>query len=107
MYIHGHNKGINAKEDDLQKELDGVKVIMHEKRDLWLKNEGLFSAYSGFYTELEQLNKELEMLKSSPSPIEERLTARRQRSNPSPKCCPEQVPTRIWPRLKKSWTPCK
>ncbi|MCO5594647.1 hypothetical protein L7F22_048680 [Adiantum nelumboides] len=65
MYIQlveGRAEGINDKEDEVQ------KMLLHEKRDLWLRNEGLFSTYSGFYIELEQLNKDLEVLKNSPNP---------------------------------------
>ena len=39
---------------------------LQQKRDVWLRNEGLSSAYSSLYTELEELKKELEHLKNSP-----------------------------------------
>ncbi|MCO5554909.1 hypothetical protein L7F22_008447 [Adiantum nelumboides] len=42
-----------------------VDVQLQQKRDVSLKNEGLSSAYSGLFTELEELKKELEHLKNS------------------------------------------
>ncbi len=58
-------EGLSAQENEQKRQLDEVSVQLQEKRDLWLRNEGHFSAYSHFYKELDQLNKELEVLKTS------------------------------------------
>ena len=58
-------EGINAKVDEQREHLAEVEAQLQEKRDLSLKSEGLFFAYSGLYAELEQLKKELEVLKNS------------------------------------------
>ncbi|MCO5601980.1 hypothetical protein L7F22_056107 [Adiantum nelumboides] len=62
--------GLSDQENEQKRLLDEVKLQLQEKRDLCLRNEGHFSAYSGFYKELDQLNKELEVLKTSPDPRE-------------------------------------
>ncbi|MCO5568527.1 hypothetical protein L7F22_022226 [Adiantum nelumboides] len=58
-------KGISKELDQQQEQLAKVEVQLQQKRDVSLKNEGLSSAYSGLYTELEELKKELEHLKNS------------------------------------------
>ncbi|MCO5584288.1 hypothetical protein L7F22_038212 [Adiantum nelumboides] len=58
-------EGISKELDQQQEQLAKVEVQLQQKRDVSLRNEGLSSAYSGLYTELEEL-KELEHLKNSP-----------------------------------------
>ncbi|MCO5570418.1 hypothetical protein L7F22_024139 [Adiantum nelumboides] len=57
-------EGISKELDQQQEQLAKVEVHLQQKRDVLLKNEGLSSAYSGLYTELEELKKELEHLNS-------------------------------------------
>ena len=52
--------------DQQQEELAKVKVQLQQKRDAWLRNEGLSSAYSSLYIELQELKKEWEHLKNLP-----------------------------------------
>ncbi|MCO5564751.1 hypothetical protein L7F22_018419 [Adiantum nelumboides] len=59
-------EGISKELDQQQEQLAKVEVQLQQKRDVSLRNEGLSSAYSGLYTELEELKKELEHLKNSP-----------------------------------------
>ncbi|MCO5579715.1 hypothetical protein L7F22_033575 [Adiantum nelumboides] len=58
--------GLNGQENEQKRLLGEVKVQLQEKRDLWLRNEGNVFAYNDFYKELDQLNKDLEVLKTSP-----------------------------------------
>ncbi|MCO5551971.1 hypothetical protein L7F22_005479 [Adiantum nelumboides] len=58
--------GLSDQENEQKRLLGEMKLQLQEKRDLCLKNEGHFSAYNDFYRELDQLNKELEVLKTSP-----------------------------------------
>ncbi|MCO5578247.1 hypothetical protein L7F22_032086 [Adiantum nelumboides] len=59
-------EGISKELDQQQEQLAKVEVQLQQKRDVSLRNEGLSFAYSGLYTELEELKKELEHLKNSP-----------------------------------------
>ena len=59
-------EGISKELDQQQEQLAKVEVQLQQKRDVSLRNEGLSSAYSGLYTKLEELKKELEHLKNSP-----------------------------------------
>ncbi|MCO5547486.1 hypothetical protein L7F22_000936 [Adiantum nelumboides] len=59
-------EGISKELDQQQEQLAKVEVQLQQKREVSLRNEGLSSAYSGLYTELEELKKELEHLKNSP-----------------------------------------
>ncbi|MCO5608042.1 hypothetical protein L7F22_062245 [Adiantum nelumboides] len=59
-------EGISKELDQQQEQLAKVEVQLQQKRDVSLRNEGLSSAYSGLYTELEELKKELEHLKNLP-----------------------------------------
>ncbi|MCO5585984.1 hypothetical protein L7F22_039921 [Adiantum nelumboides] len=59
-------EGISKELDQQQEQLAKVEVQLQQKRDVSLRNEGLSSAYSGLYTELEELKKELDHLKNSP-----------------------------------------
>ncbi|MCO5578889.1 hypothetical protein L7F22_032737 [Adiantum nelumboides] len=68
MYIQlvlSMGDGLSGQENEQKRPLGEVKVQLQEKRDLWLRNE-YFSTYSDFYREVDQLNKELEVLKTSP-----------------------------------------
>ncbi|MCO5603566.1 hypothetical protein L7F22_057717 [Adiantum nelumboides] len=58
--------GLSDQKNEQKRLLGEVKLQLQEKRDLCLKNEGHFSTYSDFYRVLDQLNKELEVLKTSP-----------------------------------------
>ncbi|MCO5583893.1 hypothetical protein L7F22_037809 [Adiantum nelumboides] len=59
-------EGISKELDQQQEQLAKVEVQLQQKRDVSLRNEGLSSTYSGLYTELEELKKELNHLKNSP-----------------------------------------
>ncbi|MCO5602903.1 hypothetical protein L7F22_057043 [Adiantum nelumboides] len=59
--------GLNGQENEPKRLLGVVKAQQQEKRDLWLRNEGHFFAYRDFYRESDQLNKELEVLMTSPN----------------------------------------
>ena len=49
-----------------------MKAELQQKKDLLLQKKGLFQTFSSFYTDLEQLNKDLVLLKSMPNaPLEE------------------------------------
>ncbi|MCO5550580.1 hypothetical protein L7F22_004068 [Adiantum nelumboides] len=56
---------LSDQENEQKRLLGEVKLQLQEKRDLCLKNEGHFSTYNDFYRELDQLNKELEVLNTS------------------------------------------
>ncbi|MCO5586353.1 hypothetical protein L7F22_040293, partial [Adiantum nelumboides] len=58
--------GLSGQKNEQKRLLGEVKVQLQEKRDPWLRNEEHFFAYNDFYRELDQLNKELEVLKTSP-----------------------------------------
>ncbi|MCO5566376.1 hypothetical protein L7F22_020053 [Adiantum nelumboides] len=59
-------EGISKELDQQKEQLAKVEVQLQQKRDVSIKNEGLSSAYSGLYTELDELKKKLEHLKNSP-----------------------------------------
>lgn len=41
-------------------------MVLAEKRDLWLCNEGTYSAYARIIVEMERLREDMEILRASP-----------------------------------------
>ena len=55
-------------------QVESAKVVLIDKRDVWLRNEGSYSAYAPIISEMEKLKAEMEILKASPQENEAAIT---------------------------------